>query len=280
MSEHQTRLAANISKFTSVFLNSSVLDYNIGVTTTTADKPYYGGSSNCCGQFVGSTRVVNKNIVGADQVLATNLIVGTNGDSTEKPFEATYLALTEPNLSVWNKGFYRKDASLVVIYITDAEDQSDDHGESAVYDLMLGLKGGDKNRILAYGAIVPTNDTLGCPRDQGDPPTSIETFLGRFINRKNNEMNLCDPDFGVQLGKLAKDIVENSGRVILLNRAPDRDSIAVTYGSMDLPEDAEKGWIFDPARNAIILGHSIDWAAQPAGSKIKVFYNAYKYDDK
>lgn len=279
MGTHQNRLANNIDKFTSVFLANSVLDYNVGVISTSSEEGSYTHYRNCCGQLAGSVKVVRKTTVDADHILAANLILGSDGDGTERPFDAAYLALTEPNLSNWNKNFIRDEGSLVIIFITDAEDQSDGDGQK-LFERMLTLKGGYRNRILAYGAIVPSVDTMNCERDEFNGyPVRIENFLSMFPNRRNNVMNLCDPDFGTKLAGLASDIVENTGRVILLNRAPQVDSIAVSFGNADLPQDPDKGWIFDPSRNAIILGKNIDWASQPAGSKIKVFYNAYKYDE-
>jgi hypothetical protein len=278
MDSHQTDLATNIGKFTSVFLNGSVLDYNIGVITTTAALTQYDPpDKNCCGRMVGKTKVVNKATPLANQVLAENIMVGTSGDSYEKVFDPVYLALTEPNLSGANKGFLRRDATLVLIFITDAEDQSEAQSGNSVYNLMLKLKGGDTNKVLAYGAIVPSNDNLNCTRDQGyTKPVAIEAFLAIFSNRATNTMNLCDPDFGNRLAGLAQDIVANSGRVILLKMLPAKGSISVTYGTMDLPEDADTGWIYDPSRNAVVLGKNINWKAKPLGSKLKVYYNTYK----
>ena len=279
MATHQTRFGQNIDKFTSVFLKSSVLEYNVGVITTTYDSTYYG-TINCCGRLVGTTRIVTKKTPNGNRVLAENLLVGIYGDGTEKMFDPTYLALTEPTLSTYNAGFYRPEASLVTIFISDAEDQSEIISSELLFKHMLNLKSGDKTKVLSYGAIVPSSDPgTNCSRDENNVlPTKLESFLMMFKNRNSNIMNLCDSDFGTRLAGLATDIIENTGRVILLNRPPDVSSIAVTYGDADLPHDSEMGWIFDPARNSIVLGKKIQWEAQPEGSKIKVYYNAAQYE--
>lgn len=280
MSAHQRNLAANVAKFTSTFTKSSVLDYNIGVVTT----DMHGSSWNktaCCGQLVGAVRVVNKSTPGADMVLASNFDVGLNGSANEASFEPVMAALSIPNLTTWNAGFYRSNASLVVIFLTDAEDQSRGIDAPGLYQFLLNLKNGNVRKVLSYGVIVPTQDTLDCERDEGRPPLRIEGFLSLVHNSQNgksNIMNICDPDYGSRLADMAKDIVENVGSTIYLDLPPDIRSIRVTYGNMLLPQDFEHGWSFDPKKNAIVLGSKIDWAAQPFGSRVKVAYSSAKFE--
>lgn len=279
MATHQRNLSTNVAKFTSTFTRSSVLDYNIGVVTTDMEGSYWGARQPCCGQLVGNVRVVNKNTPSSDQVLAANFLVGTDGSAVEASFDPVVSALSLPNLTGWNNGFYRPDASLVVIFMTDAEDQSQRTDPTMLYNFLLNLKHGDATKILAYGVIVPTVDTMNCDRDEYNvTPQKIESFLGMVQNNKTNIMNICDPDYGTRLANMAKDIVDKVGNIIYLARAPDVNSIRVTYGNMTLPEDYDTGWSFDPKKNAITLGSKINWSSQPSGSRVKVFYNAAKYD--
>jgi hypothetical protein len=279
MATHQSNLAKNVAKFTSTFTKSSVLDYNIGIVSTDMFGNSWGSRKACCGQLLGNTRVVNKNTPGADQVLANNFLVGTDGSASEASFDPVVAALSPPNLTGWNAGFYRLDASLVVIFLTDAEDQSDKVDAAGLYRFLLNLKQGNASKVLSYGVLVPTNDTMNCDRDENyTTPRRIESFLSMVQNNKNNIMNICDPDYGTRLASMAKDIVDKVGNIIYLSRAPDFNSIRVSYGSIDLPEDYHKGWSFDPKKNAIVLGDKIDWSSQPSGSRIKVFYSAAKFE--
>lgn len=279
MSTHQRNLSTNVNKFTSTFIRSSVLDYNIGVVTTDMDGRSWGGNKECCGKLVGSVRIVNKNTLNGDQVLAANLAVGINGSSWEKSFDPVAAALSVPLLTGHNAGFYRQASSLVVIFLTDAEDQSDNTDAAGLYRFLVNLKGGNADKVLAYGVLVPSNNTMDCDRDQSrDTPDRIEDFLSMVVNNKNNIMNICDPDYGTRLANMAKDIVDKVGNIIYLDRPPDIKSIRVTYGTADLPMDYEKGWSFDPKKNAILLGGKINWSSQPSGSGVKVFYSAATLD--
>jgi len=280
MGDHQTNLASNISLFTNQIAQNSILDYHIGVVSTDMDYCYYPPCSNQDGALVGDvTKVVSNSTPNLVQVLSANLLLGTGGSGKEQSFAPIEAALTPPLVNGANAGFYRPTATLAVIFITDAEDQSSVSPQQLYSDL-LKMKNGDAKKVLGYGVIVPTTEQ-NCPRDEPDvTPVRIETFLGLVQNGKKqgNILSLCAPDYGQRLADLAKDIVEQVGSVIYLNRLPNVNTIQVTYGSAPLPKDADKGWSFDPARNAIVLGKHIDWNSQPSGSRVMVNYDVVKTD--
>lgn len=273
MLEHQSNFARNIGLFTSAFSKNSFLEYHIGVITT--DSGDYG-------RLYGQTRVVTKNTPYFDQVLASNLLVGTNGSGYEEVFGPSNMAFTPSMLAGWNQGFYRQNATLVLVFITDAEDQSQISGQQLLDALVL-LKNGNAKKVLAYGAIIPSSDlSPPCRRDGADTPVLIEQFLALVPNGANgkNIMHLCSPDFGTKLAEMAKDIVDQVGKIIYLDRMPDVSSIKVMFGNALLPSHPDTGWVFDPARNAVILGDHIDLSSQPPGSTIKVLFNAATVPNK
>lgn len=282
MGPHQENLAENIKLFTSVFLNNSILNYNIGVISTDTENRL---SSNANGKLYGDIRVVNKQTPNANGVLGSNLMMGIGGSGYERSFDPILLALTPPLVTTWNAGFLRDDAALIVIFITDAEDQSQNTDPNRLYDFLLKLKNGDKRKVLSYGAIIPSGVT-NCERDPnnyGGPapePKRIEAFLEITDPKKKNIVNLCATDYGTRLAEFATDIVNQVSSIVYLSRAPVLDSIRVTYGSADLPKDFLTGWSFDPSTNSIRLGSQIDWNSQPEGSRVQVFYDAARFDEE
>ncbi|MBK9322593.1 MAG: VWA domain-containing protein [Bdellovibrionaceae bacterium] len=268
MDSHQSNLATNVEKFTAEFTKSSFIDYHIGVITT--DK-YSGG-----GLLVGDPRFVNKKTPNINSVLASNLMVGTLGSGSEMVFDPVEMALSIPHLNGWNAGFYRAGATLALIFITDAEDQSIELNEVSFYKFLLGLKGGDASKVLAFGAIVPTNDPLDCDRDDGLRPRRIEGFLAALPNNTNNVVNLCDPDYGNRLANMAKSIVDEIS-TLRLSQVPYVPSIKITWGNIELPPDLETGWSFDPKLNTIHLGNRIDWTSQPSGTQLNITYDVAKF---
>lgn len=275
MDGHQRNLAANVSLFTSIFLQNSILDYNIGVITT--DSEGFLGSADCCGKLVGSTRIVTKTTPSSNAVLQNNLMVGISGSGREAPFETLSMATEAGMLSGWNAGFVRPSAALIVIFITDAEDQSQGISPQSMLAQLLALKNNDKRRVLSYGAIIPST-VNNCTRDSSDTPVRLETFLDIVPNGKgaggvgNNVVSLCAPDYGQRLAEFALQIVDSISSTIYLTRLPDPKSLRVTYGSIELPMDPKVGWSYSPEKNVIFLGPDIDWASQPPGSKVEVHY--------
>lgn len=272
MGDHQTNLANNISLFTSTFLEKSIIDYNIAVINTDNGGIYTTGF--CCGKFVGETKIISKTTLRANYVLRQNLLVGINGSGEESPFGAVLNALSPALLQDWNSGFLRNDAALIVVFITDAEDQSDASAQE-LYDYLLRLKNGRKHRLLAYGALVPTIE-VGCRRDEDRVyPRKIEQFLSMVPNAgRSNVFSLCDEQFGAHLAGIATEIVNQVSSTVYLTRFPDLETIQVVYGNLTIPQDEKKGWVYDRSLNAIRLGPDIDWTVQPVGTKLIVTYKS------
>ena len=263
MEVKQANLAANVKLFVDEIQKFSILDFHIGVVTSSIGS--YTGSKAANGQLNGSVRYVDKNTPHLVDILKDNLHVGSNGSATEMFFEPIAMALSAPNLTGYNAGFYRNDAYLMTIFITDAEDQSDKWDPDTFYQFLLNLKNQDRDKILTNGVIIPVADQ-SCERSGEDPPVRTEQFL-KMSN--GVEFGLCDPDYGTKLAGLGKLLVTRSN-VVYLTRAPRIDSVVVMFGTQEIPQARGTGWVYDPARNAIILGSDIIWTTQPKGTHLSV----------
>jgi hypothetical protein len=272
MGDFQAQLSTNIQEFTNAFLKTGGIDYHIGVITSDMS------SGKCCGRLVGTPSFVTPSTPNANTTLAQTLLVGTTGSGSEFFFRPIMTALSEPTLSSWNQGFYRKDAPIVIIFITDADEPSGwgSSGETPqnMYNFLLGLKGGDKKKVIAYGAVRPLGSTT-CTAYEDDP-VLINEFLKLVSNAGTNLMDLCSPDYGKQLARLGDSITKLITDEMILDKIPEIDSIRVTFGAIDLPKDSNKGWSYNPDRNSIKIGKGFDWNSQPVGTKIKIFYTAAK----
>lgn len=275
MDAHQKNLAANVGRFISAFFNRISIDYHIGVLSTDMDG---GITGKCCGRLIGSPLFIDKLTPGPEKDLAARLILGTVGSGTERSFDPVIAALSPPLDTTVNFGFLRPDAHLAVIFITDAEDQSKE-SSVALYDHLLKIKG-KREKILAYGAIIPSGySDPQCGRDEYNrEPLLIEQFLSMTINKGTNIFNLCAPDFGDKLASVAEDLAKQVSNTIYLSRAPIVSTLKVFYGTQEIPSDAEYGWSFDAELNAIHLGAKLELdPAQPDGTKIRVDFEAASY---
>ncbi|MBK7843552.1 MAG: hypothetical protein IPJ71_07620 [Bdellovibrionales bacterium] len=259
MSTHQRNLSSNIDLFTKGLSRTQILDYHIGVTTTDFE---YGDA----GVLQGTPNFVERSTPDGLVRLGNNLLVGTSGSGTESVFYPTLLALSEPNLSGANRSFYRSQAFLALVFVTDAADQSSMRAD-ALYQFLMNLKSWDKDKLITYGVIVPSADDI-CQRD--DPamkPLSIEEFLHMT---KGLSFSLCAPDFGDRLGAIGDDLVKKVGMFIPLKQLPVVSTIRIRYGKQDIPEDLKRGWSYDPERVGINLGAGIELEEQSPGTDLEI----------
>lgn len=283
MGSHQTNLSNNIKQFTAEIQKNQILDYHIGVVTTAMDglRPGAGCDNNfrVCGdgrlvRYPSGVPYVTRQTPNGLATLERNLIVGTNGSPIEMIFDPIYAALSQPMIGGDNSGFLRQDASLALLFITDAEDQSRNMNVQKLVSFLTGLKNGRADQILAYGAIIPSGIVNpACSRDTGEP-LKIEQLLAVF---KGTEFNVCDTDYGLKLAHIAADVVQKVGRIMYLTRPPVPETITVSYGTQDIPEDAETGWLYDPVRNALLFGPKLTLSVQPQGTKLEVNFTAGTY---
>lgn len=279
MDSHQARLAKNVDVLTQGIQNNKVIDYHIGVITTSMDSYYNSGfAGGRLVSMVGGPKYIDRSTPGGLQLLKNYLHVGTNGSATEKFFQPIQAALTPPLSTGENSGFLRQDAALVMIFITDTDDQSDNpmtggsYMPSDFYNFIVNLKGGDSKKVIPYGIFIPSNvaETSDCPRDEYSP-----NKLEAVINQLNGyEYNLCDPNYNSNLDVLGKDIVNRVSRVLYLNRRPVPDTIVVKYGNDLIPNDVNNGWTYDPERNAIVFGEALMQSLTGTSSKMDISYTA------
>jgi hypothetical protein len=267
MGTYQQNVADNMDQFVDEFTKLKLIDYHIGVITTDeADG----------GQLQGNPSYVEPSTVDGLRKLKTNLKVGTNGSAWEELFGPTSKALSKKLLAGYNSGFYRQDAYLVIIFVSDAEDQSSITGADLMNEL-IALKG-TKDKILSYGAMIPTGTETGsCIQDEGDP-RKVEAFLAMNVNTGKNIVRLCDKDFGTRLVDFSKEIVQIVNKPIILSKVPIIPTITVMYGSQVIPSNTVTGWYFDPKQNAILFGEDLYLDdKQPPGSKLDVFFDSVEF---
>jgi hypothetical protein len=274
MMDHQTNLARNVQMFTHGIIANQILDYHIGVVTSNMDYAPYRPAPGATwkGELWGTTKYVERRTPSGAVVLDSNLKPGTDGSGTEEFFSPVQAALTTPLVSGPNQGFYRSDAYLAVIFLTDSDDQSN-LSPGDFYKFLVNLKGGDPSKIISYGVYIPTTDST-CNRSGEPAPGKLEEFF-RLTSAKT--MGLCDPDYGMKLAELGADLVRRVGTILQLSRPAQEQTIKVTFGSQVIPNDPKTGWVYDPVRVALIFGNDIDLLPEPEGTEVEVDFIAAEY---
>lgn len=170
MKSAQENLVKNIDRFTNGINKNKMIDYQIGVisawdSTGKKFKPgkyeigelrYMKNSANK--SF--NQRFINKNY---KNYLASTLNIGIapleeGGPENEEFFSALSAALEKSGRGGVNEGFFRENAQLVVIFMTDADESSTRITPEQMARTLKDFKGGNSNKVSVYGVLVRKND--------------------------------------------------------------------------------------------------------------------------
>lgn len=276
MQSVQQAMANNAQRFADEMSRVSILDYHIGVLSTDMDNCTYSGSgSKKCGFLIGYPTYVEKTTPDLVSTLAGRMVLGTNGSPSEVMFTPVMAALAPALEAGYNKGFYRQDAFLAVIFITDANEQSRVSPEEFLR--FLTTKKSDPAKVLGYGVIRKLAEEKSCSGSE-DLDEKLETFLSKVVNgddRQSNVLSLCDADYGPKLAAFARDIVKRTAGSVKLSRRPILRTLRVFYGTQEIPNDAKTGWVYVPSDNSISLSEGIEWdMTQGAGVGLRIDFEA------
>lgn len=150
--------------------------------------------------------------------------LGLNGDYGERMMQAATSAVSPSLLGPQgcNQGFLRKDAILVLLFVTDEEDdnekdefQASHGGPQDWYNAILEAKGGEQSAVVAVGLVgdVGTPNAI-CQDLQSDSVTGAERsprlreFIGMFGER-GRWGSVCAPDYNPFLQEVVNLVTES-----------------------------------------------------------------------
>lgn len=280
MYTHQRNLSTNLGLFTSAMEQNKFLDYHIGVMSTSTDS--YSWSSVTPGLLQGTPSYVDRDTdMGLTKLQRNIEALGTNGSATERMFDPLYIGLVRDREKL-NPGFLRSDAFLVVIFVTDAEDQSKEITGFKLFNELMRLKAGDEKRLLGYSVLAyPGFFSDRCSQDGWEDPVQNINFMSLFSNAYNsrvsgsvvaspnrvtNVFSLCDSDYGQKLANIGEDIRIRVSQTLPLPRLPVRGTIRLKYGTNYVDP---KWYKYDPTTQSLILDPDIE-LIQEEGAQFSV----------
>lgn len=297
MAPRQENLARNFQSFIQEFTRNSV-DYRIAVTTTDIFKE--------AGRFVGNPRVLSPTTPNVATAFANNVKVGTTGSPYEVGMEAARLAIdlqvqandaavlqcksackpTAPACpsecetnTVFQ--FLRRDAYLYLIFVTDEEDRSA-QDVRFFYRYFETAKGVGNDGMVTTAAIMGDVPSNTCGATPGARYKQLSDLTGGEVG------SICDDNFSVTLGKLARNAV-GLRRKFSLQAAPNLETLQVrlrypcnapadqtascasidrancannpadSYNLVCTPrQGAPDGWVYEPGGNLVFFdGESV-----------------------
>ena len=297
MKMHQENVSRNIDKFVDVFkAGSDSLDFHIGVTSLFDRTKWVKGEPGCDfdnGQLRTLKHLVpdpahpgksiiedipNRNFVTRDDdiapILKQTLKLGEQpfakcGYNYEEEFGPVVGAFGPAMMNGPNRGFYRQDAQLAVIFISDADDETREISSEQMAQFLLDLKGGAR-QLLTVVAVTTARDASdrSCPRDDDGPPIKLHDLVDQI---QGTYLSLCSPDFGGELAKIGRQIKQKAlSRVVILKQMPDPMTIEVRYGGT-VVQPGEHGWTYDPEDHALTISGDVN-AKHEAGAEISIDY--------
>ena len=244
MGGNQTQLAQNIETFMNVFITSGI-HYNIGFITT--------DDSTAVGPVVDPTS--SDPVTEIQNIINT---IGVTGSPTEKGIQYAHEALQAGYDFGPGSSFWRYDAKLIVIFISD----EDDFGNITPADLssyMIAVKG---NADYAIAHAVAGDYPGGC-NNNGGASQGYEYFT--LVNMLGGTfLSICMDDWGTPLEGLANDSILKSK--FSLQKYPIEDTITVKVNGVE----QSTGWYYDLATNSIVFDQN---NIPQANSFVYISYN-------
>ena len=247
MEEEQAALAQNFAFFIDYFLGSD-LDYHVGVLSTGWDDAADRGKLRQAGTY----RWIDESVTDPETVFRTMSIMGTGGPSEEKGRAQVYGAI-ELLGEHTNKGFYRDDAALAVVVVSDEDDASGNSpiGKGAFVSWLRDLK--EDPSQVSFSSIVGTD---ACPDiAHGTDYLDVTAAVGGI------DFPICNRDWSQVLEDLG---VQAAGlkREFYLSEVPVDGTLSVWIqdGDDKTPYDFGIDYVYSRSRNSVVF---IDFVPEP-----------------
>ncbi|WII72917.1 hypothetical protein QJS83_03405 [Bdellovibrio sp. 22V] len=262
MLKHQQNLSAQVPDLVTK-LNSLKMDYHMAVVTTSM-----GGTTPDGGKFIGSPKYVTASTPDLVNSLKNRMIVGEAGSNNERGLESMQNALSNSYLSNEGRGFFREDALLVVIALSDENDKSVVSNPVSHYvNFLDGLKtpwvDGTRSWVFNFIGVLPTSTNC---RTYNDYAEAGLTFIDIVKESGGVQESICSSNLSSAVTNIRSRIYQ-----ILtdfkLSKIPVIESISVTINGQVVPRSSINGWDYIEARNVIRFYGS---AVPAADASIKV----------
>jgi len=279
MSASQTAIANNFEAFITYFLDSG-LDWHIGVVSTDTDGPEAGQLTRSNGR-----RYVDKDTPNPVSTFGDMIQLGIGGSFTEKGIQAAYMAIAV-KAEQQNAGFYREDANLSMITISDENDQSTTPPLPEFISWLRGLKA--EPDMVSYSAIVGDRPN-GCSGDGGTASSGAK-YLQVVDAIGGIGFSICDgnwdavlTELGLQTASLQSEFflsevpVPGSIEVLVkFEHDPERAPGELTvYEFLENPENPRFKFTYDAKRNSIVLDNYVP----PAMADVDITYDILSASD-
>ncbi|MBX3017494.1 MAG: VWA domain-containing protein [Bdellovibrionaceae bacterium] len=225
-------------------LDALKLDYHIGITTSDMRS---GGTG---GDLIGSPNFVTPRTPDLKTVLSNRVKVGQTGSDLERGLESIQSVLSSSNLNGAHKDFFREDALLVLIFLTNEDDYST--GSTASYVNFLNkLKPMYKNNQPSWIA-----NFIGVVSIDADCRTTADfkeaglRYMDLVRASGGRNESICKTSLDQAVNNIRARIVEVMTD-FPLDRKPVLETLTVFVNGVKLAQDDKNGWSYFAEGNFI-----------------------------
>ncbi len=267
MLDKQTSLGAGFPSFVS-YANSVGLDYQIGVTT--ADMGVEGG------RLVGTPKIITSSMPNVNTLYKARVQLGTSGSANEELLAPALAAVTAPLVTTDNAGFLRSGATLGIVAVSDADDQSPQTVSYYVSQLQ-NVKPPGQVSFSAIAPLAAVPPVAGCTYDgNGGAPRTLAAVAGLGGLAKE----ICTPNWDQGLLDLGPSVFGAvfGASSFPLGNIPDLTGgkvLTVKVNGVDVAPTTATGatvWTYDNIANRVIF--SAGYAPAPGEAVTATYFVA------
>jgi hypothetical protein len=243
MSAHQVDLSEQTPFFLDALIGTK-LDFRIAITTmdmrTQAEK----------GRFVGVPKVLTNSTPNLVNVLQDRLaIMGENGGSVEMGRAAMLTAIQREADLYPASEFFRPDALLVIVFLTNEDDASDDSVNyiQILDELKPPLPSGERSWVAHFIGVVP--GVSHCELWEGQYAAGYK-YMELAEASGGVVENICSADLRAAVNSVKSRVIQYITD-IRLDRIPDVDTIQVKVNGVVVPKSSVNGWSYVEEFNLI-----------------------------
>ncbi|MCP4869202.1 MAG: hypothetical protein GY898_10845 [Proteobacteria bacterium] len=282
MLAEQDKLSEEFEAFTEFFLVADT-DFHIGITTTDMEVE--------AGRLVGDPPIITRTTPDPAAVFRENVLVGAEGSGFEKGIQAAWSALSPTLTSGPNAGFYREEAALSVIFVSD-EDDGSNYPVHQWLDAFWDLKGQRNRDMFTASALTGVHEVTNQPAPCGE--TGEDPFEGardaprywELVNETHGVIrSICGDDFNGLVGDIGLAVSGLRDRFYLSQEPRDPTALEVIIflpGTADFngdgtelpPEgiDGEYLWVYETAADDHWIRFIDTDVLPPIGARMTVTY--------
>ncbi len=237
MLAEQQQLAKAFPAFLDFYVGSG-LDWQVGVISTDTEDPTQSGKLQGGAGYLWVDPSVPDPVATFEEMA----LLGRDGSAAEKGRRAIWQSLTDPEAMAHNAGFFRDDARLTIVIVSDENDATrQDPTINTLGEVLTDL-----DQPVTISAIITPDPPCGINKPGTEYRTLVEATGGLLLDICSEDWSPLLAALGVQAGGLS--------RTFYLPRVPVASTLEVWVEDggqrIDFAADA---WSYDPGGNAIVF---------------------------